>query len=273
MKKGKKERGGFSEVDFSTGADTKSGKWVIEPAFESEVSVIRGTSFMGFAKDTAPARVDVKNGRIVRIRPLHYDDEGYGPDYLKPWKIEVRGKVLEPPMKSLVCTLGLGYKKRIYSPNRVKYPLIRVDWDPDGERNPQNRGKSKYRRISWDKATDIIASEIKRIQEKYGYFAILAQSDGHGEGKVVHGPHGCQTQLLRHMGPDEQNSYTLQLRTSDSWEGWYWGGKHFNAWETTGTTSPSTNMTMDMAQNCELMLHMTDGETTMGVSMGGVGCQ
>ena len=49
------------------------------------------------------------------------------------------------------------YKKRTYSPNRVKYPLKRVDWDPNGERNPQNRGKSKYVRISWDEATDIIA--------------------------------------------------------------------------------------------------------------------
>jgi trimethylamine-N-oxide reductase (cytochrome c) len=268
VKKGKKERGGFSRKDLPTGAGSESGDGVVAPAFEKEVSVIRGTGFMGFAKDSTPARVDIRKGRIVRIRPLHYDDEGYGPDHLKPWKIEVRGKVLEPPMKSLVSTLGLGYKKRVYSPNRIKYPLIRVDWDPNGERNPQNRGKSKYRRISWDKATDIIANEVKRIQEKYGYFAVLAQGDGHGEGKVIHGPHGCQTQLLRHMGPDEQSSYTLQLRTADSWEGWYWGGKHLNGWETTGTSSPSTNMTMDMAQNCELMLHMTDGETTIGMSMG-----
>ena len=55
----------------------------------------------------------------------------------------------------------LAYKKRAYSPNRIKYPLKRVDWDPNGERNPQNRGKSKYKRISWDEATDIIASEIR----------------------------------------------------------------------------------------------------------------
>ena len=65
-------------------------------------------------------------------------------------------------MKSLITPFSLGYKKRIYSPNRILYPLKRVDWDPDGERNPQNRGKSGYVRISWDEALDIIAREIKR---------------------------------------------------------------------------------------------------------------
>ena len=32
--------------------------------------------------------------------------------------------------------------------------MKRVDFDPNGERNPQNRGKSGYVRISWDEALD-----------------------------------------------------------------------------------------------------------------------
>lgn len=231
-----------------------------------EVSVIRGSSFMGFGRDGVPTRVEVKNGKIVRLRPLRYADEGFGPDYFKPWKIEVKGKVLEPPTKKvLVSPLGLTYKKRVYSPNRIRYPLKRVDWEPGGDpakTNPQNRGISKYKRITWDEATTIIAAELKRIQQKYGYFAVLAQGDGHGEGKTVHGPHGCQTQLLRWMGPDQQSSFTAQIRVADSWEGWYWGGKHVNGWETMGTSSPGTNMTMEMAQNCEMLLISTDKETT-----------
>jgi molybdopterin guanine dinucleotide-containing S/N-oxide reductase-like protein len=241
---------------------------VVEPAFEPEVTSIRGTSAMGFGRDGMPARVEVKNGKIVRIRPVRYAEEGYGPDYMKPWKIEVKGKVLEPPDKDkvLLTPLGLSYKKRVYSPNRIRYPLKRVDWEPGGDPakiNAQNRGISKYKRISWDEATTIIASELKRIQEKYGYFAVLAQGDGHGEGKCVHGPHGCQTQLLRHMGPDTQSSYTLQTRTPDSWEGWYWGGKHVTGWETTGTAAPQTNMAYEVMQNCEMLLVSTDPETTV----------
>ena len=87
---------------------------------------------------------------------------------LNPWKFEVRGKTFEPSMKSLIPPFTLAYKKRVYSPNRVLYPLKRVDWDPNGERNPQNRGISKYKRISWDEALDIVVGEIKRIKEKYG---------------------------------------------------------------------------------------------------------
>ena len=88
-------------------------------------------------------------------------------------------------MKSLPSPFSLAYKKRAYSPNRIKYPLKRVDWDPNGERNPQNRGKSKYKRISWDEAADIIASELKRVHKEYGPYAVLAQADGHSECKHV----------------------------------------------------------------------------------------
>ena len=138
------------------------------------------------------------------------------------------------------------------------YPLKRVDWDPKGERNTQNRGKSGYERISWDEALDIIVSEIKRVIKKYGPTAILAQSDGHGETKNIHGPHGCQRKLLSLLG-----GYTLQQRNTDSWEGWYWGGKHIWGSEPVGQLRPVTNIIPDMAANTELMLFWgCDMETT-----------
>ena len=103
-------------------------------------------------------------------------------------------------MKTLLPPLSLGYKKRVYSPNRILYPLKRVDFDPNGERNTAEPGKSGYVRISWDEALEIIVSEIKRIIEKYGPYAIFAQADGHGETKMVHGPHGCQYQTSQTSG-------------------------------------------------------------------------
>src|SRR4030042_3784652 len=100
-------------------------------------------------------RIDVRNGRIVRIRPLHYDEQ-YRADEFNPWRIKSRGRVFQPTMKEPVSPFSLSYKKRVYSPNRMLYPLKRVDWDPDGERNPQNRGISKFKRISGDHATGTI---------------------------------------------------------------------------------------------------------------------
>jgi len=257
--------GGGATVTKTTTVTAGGG---VESWQEPEEKVLRGTGVGNFGRDSCPVRCDVKDGKIVRLRPVHFDEEGYGADVLNPWKIEYNGKVLEPALKTLAPTCGLTYKKRVYSPNRIKFPMQRVDWEPGGniaKINPQNRGISKYKRISWDEATDIIAGELTRIQNKYGYYAVLAQADGHGEGKVVHGPHGCQTQLLRWMGPDTKSSMTIQCRTPDSWEGWYWGAKHMWGMETKGNGYPSTNLTTHLVENCDMFLNIGDKLTTTGV--------
>ena len=152
----------------------------------------------------------------------------------------------------------MAYKKRIYSPNRILYPLKRVDWDPKGERNPQNRGKSGYVRISWDEALDIIVSEIKRIKKQYGMSAILSQSDGHGETKLIHTAHGSQNKLLELLG-----GYTWQIRNMDSWEGWALGAKHVWGMEPLGELTQEGNIMPDIAKNSDMLFFWgCDPETT-----------
>ncbi len=225
---------------------------------QAEKTLIKGTGFSAVGNGTHVAAVDVRDGKIVRIRPLHYDWK-YKPEDYKPWKIEARGKVFEPTSKSLLAPFGLGYKKRIYSPNRILYPLRRVDWDPDGERNPQNRGISKYVRISWDEALDILVKELKRVREKHGPEAVLAQCDGHGETKIVQGTHGPHAMLLELLG-----GFTLQVRNPDSWEGWYWGAKHVWGLEPVGLQQGyNTNVFPDIMKNSGLLLFWgCDPETT-----------
>ena len=188
---------------------------------EKETTVLRTIGLSGTVNGGAEGAADVKDGRIIRIRPMHYDWK-YDPKDFNIWKLQRNGKTLTPTMKSLPGPYSLAYKKRVYSPNRIKYPLKRVDWDPKGERNTHNRGKSKYKRISWDEATGIIASEITRVREQYGPLAILTQGDGHGECKLVQGPHGMPGLLLRKLG----GGWTQQIRNADSWEGWYYGAMH-----------------------------------------------
>jgi trimethylamine-N-oxide reductase (cytochrome c) len=174
------------------------------------------------------------------------------------WQFERNGKTQESNYKGMPSPWSLSYKKRAYSPNRIKYPLKRVDWDPDGDRNPQNRGKSKYVRISWDEATDIIAAEIKRIHKTYGPLAILAQGDGHGECKTINTPHGHQARLLEMLG-----GFTQQVRNPDSWEGFYWGSKHVWGQGIVGMMDPSGNIVKDMTEHCDQVLFWgCDPETT-----------
>ena len=75
-------------------------------------------------------------------------------------KIETDGGE-EPLLRA--CARGRAYRQRVYSPERLKYPLRRV-----GE-----RGEGKFERISWEEALDTVASELKRIKETYGPAAIL----------------------------------------------------------------------------------------------------
>ena len=224
----------------------------------AETTLIRDISFCGVPENGSNASmVDVKDGKIIRIRPMHYDWKYDPKKDMNPWRMEVRGKTFEPSMKTLIPPYSIAYKKRVYSPARIRYPMMRVDFDPNGERNPQNRGVSRYKRISWDEALDIIVGEMNRIKKKYGHSALLYQCDQHGENKVVQACHGAGRKLLRLWG-----GYTLQIRQPDSWEGWWWGSKHFWGCEPVGQGMQS-NLLYDISKNTELLLFWgCDQETT-----------
>ncbi|NTU89171.1 MAG: molybdopterin-dependent oxidoreductase [Actinobacteria bacterium] len=171
--------------------------------------------------------VDSKDGKIVRIRPLHYETK-YTKEELEPslWTIKAGDEVMRPKLKAAPNYFALAYKNRVYSKNRVRYPLKRVDWEPGGDPakiNSANRGKSKYKRISWDEALDIMESEIKRIIDSYGAYSVLTiGEDGHRESKDLHSGGGLHSTVMSKLG-----GYTRETRTPDSVEGWYWGAKHF----------------------------------------------
>ena len=118
-----------------------------------------------------PVFVYVKDDKIIRITPIEFDDED-----APPWTIEARGKRFTPPRKTTASPHTLTWKSMVYSEDRLLYPMKRVDFDPQGERNLKNRGVSGYERISWDEALDIVAGEIKRVKRDYGPGAILTSS-------------------------------------------------------------------------------------------------
>jgi molybdopterin guanine dinucleotide-containing S/N-oxide reductase-like protein len=220
-------------------------------------TVIKALALGGLLGGGGECAVDVKSGKVIRIRPFHYDWK-YDRESFNSWKITRNGKDYKPLFKSVPGPFSLAYKKRTFSPNRIKYPLKRVDWDPNGERNPQNRGKSKYKRISWEEASDILAAEVKRVHQEYGPLAILVQGDGHGECKTINTPHGHSGRLFDMMG-----GFTQQVRNPDSWEGWYWGSKHVWGQGIQGMYNPADNIVKDMTENCDMVLFWGgDPETT-----------
>ncbi len=70
------------------------------------------------------------------------------------------------------CARGRAQRQLVFGADRLKYPMKRKNWAPGGGKK-ELRGKDEWVRISWDEALDIVASEVKRIREKYGKEAIL----------------------------------------------------------------------------------------------------
>ena len=56
------------------------------------------------------------------------------------------------------CLRGRSMRRRVYNPDRLKYPMKRVGL----------RGEGKFERISWDEAFDIVADNMKRLIKDYG---------------------------------------------------------------------------------------------------------
>ena len=78
-----------------------------------------------------PVFVYVRDGRILRITPIEFDE-----DDAQPWTIHARGRSFTPPRKTTVSSHTLAWKSLIYSPDRLLYPMKRVDWDPRGRAQP-----------------------------------------------------------------------------------------------------------------------------------------
>lgn len=60
------------------------------------------------------------------------------------------------------CLRGRSMRRRVYNPDRLKYPMKRVG----------KRGEGKFEKISWDEAYTIIADSMKSIKERFGNEAI-----------------------------------------------------------------------------------------------------
>ena len=99
-----------------------------------------------------PVKVTVEDGKITRMRPLIFDNND-----APSWVIDARGKKFTPPRKTTLQSYEVPERTRVYAENRIKYPLRRKHFDPNGERHPELRGKDEYVRISWDEALDIVS--------------------------------------------------------------------------------------------------------------------
>ena len=80
----------------------------------------------------------------------------------------------EPQLRA--CLRGRSYRARLYSQERLLYPMVRVG----------KRGEGKFKRVNWDEALDYIAKKMVEIKGEYGPTALLDQSYAGASFGVLH---------------------------------------------------------------------------------------
>jgi anaerobic dimethyl sulfoxide reductase subunit A len=94
----------------------------------------------------------------------------------------------EPQLRG--CLRGRSYRYRLYSPERLLYPMKRV-----GE-----RGEGKFKRITWGEALGEIAAKMQEIKAKYGPQALLDQAYAGASYGVLHNSDQIEGLLARFLG-------------------------------------------------------------------------
>lgn len=90
---------------------------------------------------------------------------------------------------------------RTYSPTRVKYPYVREGYLKNRHNSDTSkRGSEKFVRVTWDEALDLVADEIKRVQEKHGYKSIYAGSYGWYCVGRLHNPQRVMNRMMKIAG-------------------------------------------------------------------------
>ncbi|MGR5079545.1 trimethylamine-N-oxide reductase TorA [Photobacterium swingsii] len=116
-------------------------------------------------------RAKIYNGKVQELKALEFDK--YPTDMLN------------------------GIKGIIYSPSRVRYPMVRLDWLKKHKYSGDTRGNNRFIRVTWDEALDLFYQELERVQKDYGPWALLAGQTGWRQTGQFH---SCTTHMQRAVG-------------------------------------------------------------------------
>ena len=89
--------------------------------------------------------------------------------------IKVQGDPSQPVTQGFLCGKVAKYLDRVYSPQRILYPLKRKAGVAKG---PLKRGEEHeaFERVSWDEALSAIAARLQQISDTHGPESILPYS-------------------------------------------------------------------------------------------------
>src|SRR5947209_3913338 len=94
------------------------------------------------------------------------------------WATRIQGDPAHPVTRGFLCAKVTKYLDRVYSPDRVLYPMRRIAKKGPGPATQVACDSRAWQRITWDEALDEIARRFRRIADEFGPEAILPYSYG-----------------------------------------------------------------------------------------------
>ncbi|MCG9096926.1 trimethylamine-N-oxide reductase TorA [Laribacter hongkongensis] len=173
--------------DFLKGLSVASAVALMGPGWllsrESQAATAAGTGTGAAAAAAGPEwkltgshwgaiRARVSGGKVVEVKPFEFDKH---------------------PTEMINGIIGL-----IYSPSRIRYPMVRLDWLKKREKSDTTqRGDNRFVRVTWDQALDLFYGELERIQKQHGPWALHTGLVGWRQTGQFH---SCGNHMLRAIG-------------------------------------------------------------------------
>ena len=117
---------------------------------------------------------EVEGGRIVGVRPFEKD----------------------PDPSHLINAIP----DSVHSKSRIAQPMVREGWLKDGPRPSEVRGREPFVPVPWDRALDLVASEIERVRRQHGNHSIMGGSQGWSSAGLFHEARGQLHRFLAASG-------------------------------------------------------------------------
>jgi len=104
--------------------------------------------------------------------------------------VKVEGDPAHPVTQGFLCGKVAQYLERVYSPDRLLYPMKRkvgAAKGPTGYGGVKGREADAFERISWDEALDLIAARLTAIAAEFGPESVLPYSYAGTIGQLGYG--------------------------------------------------------------------------------------
>ena len=107
-------------------------------------------------------------------------------DTLTGRAVKVQGDPAHPVTRGFLCGKVARYLDRVYSPERLLYPMRRRAGVAKGPL-PKGREVEAFERISWDEALDLLALKLNRLTAEFGPESVLPYSYAGTIGQLGYG--------------------------------------------------------------------------------------